>query len=130
MPYDVRAVGDLFKLRFHGTIDSEDLQKSLEEIEGIEAVYEITPDRITDLSESDAASWSFFVIEELAQRRRTAQLKNMVKSAIYAPTDLHYGYSRMFQMLNDNPQIDVEVFRDLAAAETWLASDTRHRQKI
>ena len=129
MPYDLRIEEDLLELRFHGTIESEDLQKSFDEVEEIEAVREITPDRFSDLSASDTARWSFFVIEELARRRRAAQLKNKVKSAIYAPTDLQFGYSRMFQMLNDNPQIEVAVFRDLADAETWLGINTKRTEK-
>ena len=128
MPYDLRIEEGLWECRFHGTIESEDLQKSFDEIESMEAVHEITPDRLTDLSASDTARWTFFVIEELARRRRAAQLKNKVKSAIYAPTDLQFGYSRMFQMLNDNPQIEVAVFRDLADAEAWLGIDKRTEQ--
>ncbi len=122
MPYTIRVEGNVITFRPHGTVTSEDLRRSLMDVEAIEAAYERTPDRITDLSACDTALWSFDVIEELAARRRAAQLKNTVRSAIYAPTDLQFGFSRMFQILNDNPRIQVEVFRDLAEAEAWLGN--------
>ena len=118
--YEIQTERYGFSVRFRGVIGSEDLQKSCDEIEKLEGVPGISPDRLFDLSLVDATLFSYDVIAELARRRRAALLKNRVKSAVYAPTDLQFGYSRMFQELNDNPQIAVRVFRDLVAAEKWL----------
>lgn len=120
MAYKIQLEGELLVMRFYDGVDSEDLRQSVIEVEEIEHRREIAPDRITDLSEADLAKWSYEVVEELAERRRRARLKNDVQSAIFAPSDLQFGYSRMFQMLNDNPRIAVQVFRDCSKAMRWL----------
>lgn len=48
-------------------------------------------------------------------------LKNRVKSAIVAQRPVDYGMARMFEMLIQNPQIEVRVFRDGESARQWLA---------
>ena len=118
--YDIQTEGNLVRVRFQGPISCEHLQNSLYELEKIEAVATVTPYRLFDLSLADTALCNFEVLDALAERRRQARLKNPIKSAIYAPTDLQFEYSRMFQMLNDNPKIEVRVFRHLVAAEKWL----------
>jgi hypothetical protein len=45
-----------------------------------------------------------------------------VKSAIVAPMPVQVGFARMFQILNDHPQIEVQLFATLAEAEAWLVS--------
>lgn len=120
MAYEIRFAGDLMIVRFLGIITREDLRASLAEVEGIEASRDAAPDRITDLSESDADEISFDAIEELVERRRAARLKNRVKSAIFAPGDVQFGFSRMFQSMNDNPQIEVAVFREPVRMASWL----------
>jgi hypothetical protein len=120
MSYEIRTRPNLLVLRFSGVVESEDLQRSIDEIEEIEATWEKTPDRITDISMVDTEGWSLDIVEELAERRRHASLKNSVRSAIYAPTDVQFGFSRIFQILNDNPNIEVAVFRELAAAAIWV----------
>ena len=42
--------------------------------------------------------------------------------AIVRPTDAGYGTARMFSMLSLRHAVAVEVFRDLASAESWLDS--------
>lgn len=43
-----------------------------------------------------------------------------VKTAIYAPNDLPYGLSRMYDVMTYNSPELVAVFRDLDAARAWL----------
>ncbi|MGI9325861.1 MAG: hypothetical protein ACR2PZ_11625 [Pseudomonadales bacterium] len=42
--------------------------------------------------------------------------------AFVTPTDLLYGFARMYQSLMDDAPIQVEAFRDLEAAVAWLDS--------
>ena len=42
------------------------------------------------------------------------------KWAFVTPTDLLFGFARMYQALMDDAPIHVEAFRDLGAAEAWL----------
>jgi len=123
MPHTTSTTGHWITTRFSGLISADDLRRSVEEIEAIEATAAVTPFRLTDLSASDMVHLSFQSIGELAARRRSAVLKNPVRSAIVAPSLVQYGFSRMFQILNDNPRIDVEVFREMDAAVAWLGSD-------
>ena len=118
--YDIQTEGNRVRVRFHGPISCEDFRNSCRELEEIEAVSDVTPDRLFDLSHADTALCNFEVLDALAERRRATQLKNPIKSAIYAPTDLQFEYSQMFQRLNDNPKIEVRVFRHALAAEKWL----------
>ena len=59
-------------------------------------------------------------IENLAIRApwpRTLQ----VKFAVVADTDASFGVSRIYQILTDqNPMVDMKVFRNSAAAMKWL----------
>ena len=56
----------------------------------------------------------------VAETRRRATLRNPIKSAIIASGIVHFGFARMFQTLNDNPQIVVAIFGDDESALQWL----------
>lgn len=122
MPYEISLEQGIMLLRFFGAVSPDDLWRSLADVESIEATHERTPDRITDLSGCETAQLDFALFHEIAARRQTARLKNTVKSAIYAPSEVQYGFSRMFQSLNDNPLIEIKVTRHRAEAEAWLAN--------
>jgi hypothetical protein len=59
-------------------------------------------------------------MEAVASRRRKAPLKNKVKSAIVAPRLDQFGFARMFATLNDNPNIEIQIFNDRDRALEWL----------
>ncbi len=42
------------------------------------------------------------------------------KSAIVVNSDLTMGFSRMFQTLNDHPDIDIQIFKTIEDAEDWI----------
>jgi hypothetical protein len=120
MPYKIATVGTYVEMRFVGAVSSQDIRDCLAELEQIESRSTPVPDRITDLSESEMVNISFDVLDELARRRTTTVLKNKVRSAIFAPRPVQYGLARMFQTLNDNPNIVVHVFWDGGHARNWL----------
>jgi len=62
-------------------------------------------------------------VRALADRRRAATFPNPFKSAIVGRVPAQAGMARMFQTLNDNPQITIEVFDDEAAALEWLRGE-------
>jgi hypothetical protein len=41
---------------------------------------------------------------------------------------VHYGFARMFQMLNDNPRIQIRIFGTAEEAVEWLRSGTRRER--
>ncbi|HEX2854014.1 MAG TPA: hypothetical protein VHO24_12310 [Opitutaceae bacterium] len=80
----------------------------------------VSPDRITDMSRVSGITLDFTAMEAFAAKRRNAPLKNRVKSAIVAPQPLQFGFARMYQTLNENRDIVIELFRDEASALQWL----------
>jgi hypothetical protein len=51
-----------------------------------------------------------------AEHRKAQTLANPVKSAAVAPQPVHVGFARMFQTLNEHPQITIEIFSSLRDA--------------
>jgi hypothetical protein len=45
-----------------------------------------------------------------------------IRSALIALQPVHFGFARMFQMLNDNPRIQIRIFPNLDDAVLWLES--------
>ena len=56
----------------------------------------------------------------IAARRKATFLKNSIKSAVVAPRPVSAGFSRMYQMLNDHPQVQIEIFGAEDDAVAWL----------
>jgi len=50
------------------------------------------------------------------------RLKNYIKSAIVANNPSQFGFARMFQTLNDNPQIEIRIFPAAESAMEWLTA--------
>lgn len=98
------------------------LHQLAEELEALEAASTVVPHRLTDLSLVSDVQLSSEEMRHFAARRKARSFPNPFRSAIVAIDDLHLGYARMFQILNDHPAITVRVFRDTAAAEVWLRS--------
>lgn len=109
------------RLNVSGVMTHEDLSRIAAEGARIEAESPATPHRLTDLSGLERLDLKFADVMELVQKRKAGQYRNPFKSAIVATTAEQHGFARMFQTLNDHPQITVAVFSDVAAAEAWLA---------
>ena len=123
MPFDVKIVSGIICLTFNGSLNSDDLWRVTDLYSKIEATAEVTPDRMADISLVDKVELDFGAVEAVAALRRSAPLRNTVKSAILAPKPVLYGFARMFQTLNDNPLITLELFRDRESCWAWLTAD-------
>ncbi len=77
---------------------------------------------MVDLSAIEGLNLNFSAIMNYAAARRNAPLQNTVKAAIVAPQTLQYGFARMFQTLNVNPDISMEIFIDQASGLAWIAA--------
>ncbi len=49
--------------------------------------------------------------------------KGSGRTAIVAHDDLAFGMSRMYELVTDNSELKVKVFRDAEAALDWLSED-------
>lgn len=123
MGYKIETTDGLIRFTLHDVVSSEDFARVAEEVRAIEARLEVTPDRITDMTEVTGMNVDFGSVESFAENRRKAVLKNKVKSAIIAPQALHFGFARMFQTLNDNPSIEIKIFVNPLEAWQWLGRE-------
>jgi hypothetical protein len=121
MAFDLKIENGIVEVTFHGTFTSKDLERLADEAERIEAEFEVTPDRIVDLSQSEGMDLDYTVMEVFADRRRRAPLKNKVKSAIVASRPMQYGFALMFLSINDNPKIKLQIFTERSRALWWLS---------
>jgi hypothetical protein len=61
----------------------------------------------------------------VAMKRTQRQIPSPIRSAIVAAKPVHYGFARMFQMLNDNPRVLIRIFGTLPEAQQWLRASRR-----
>jgi len=76
--------------------------------------------RISDLRPAVRLDIDFNGVAALAAERVRRSFPNSFKSAIIAPDPARFGFARMFQTLNDNPQITLAIFRDEPEALAWI----------
>ena len=125
MPINFQLRDGLLELIYQGDITTADMQGAAIKLSEYEASLEITPDRITDLTDACMFNIDADWLRRFAASRVQATLRNKVKSAIVAPKPDQYGLARMFQTSNENPLIDIQLFRDAASAYRWLGHSAR-----
>lgn len=120
MPFTLRMEEELFVLELNGTVTTHDFKAMAEAVLAFEREQRPTPSRLTDMSGVTALSIDYDDIDRVARMRRASPPTDPIRSAIFAPTPVQFGMARMFQTLNNHPNVTVEVFRDRAAALDWL----------
>jgi hypothetical protein len=103
-----------------GTLTGEDLVRLAAAADEIGPGRDPVPPRLTDLTGVREMQIAYPDVKALADRRRALTFPNAFKSAILVRTPVQMGMARMFQTLNDNPQISIQIFEDEAAALIWL----------
>jgi hypothetical protein len=121
VPYEMDPDGAYIVTRFYGVLTAADLLAMAREAEVIEAVY-IDRDRLTDLTAVEHFDIDFEATYALAELRRKRTFGTTVRSAIIAIEPIAFGSARMFQTLNDNPQIEIRIVASRAEAEEWFAA--------
>ena len=119
MPFRIETKSPFLRIVAEGRITGADLADLLGEVEHVEEGLQRIPDRVIDFS-AVALDTNFRTMLELASRRVSRVFPNSFRSAIVAPTPATMGFARMFQTLNDNPQIVVAIFGDDESALQWL----------
>jgi hypothetical protein len=122
MPYQIIQELAFLRLVFLNTITPQDLVSLAAELAAIEHALLVAPHRLTDLSQVSMTELSYPDVLAFVEHRKAERLRNSVKSALVAPMPVQVGFARMFQILNDHPQIEVQLFETLAEAEAWLMS--------
>ena len=124
MPYRLTPGPDFLRIAFFGQMTRPEFRDALRELVELEATAEHVPDRLTDLGGVESSELQAEDIQDLARRRRETPYANSFRSAIVAPKPAQFGYGRMFQVLNDHPNITLQVFTEEAAAIAWLRDNT------
>lgn len=119
MPSEIKIFPQLMWITLRGDITAADVFHHAGDVARVELASSVSPDRFTDLSETTSHP-DFDGLANFAAVRSEAKLRNNVKSAVYAPTDLQYAIARTFQRLNVNPLIELRVFRDRTEALQWV----------
>lgn len=120
MPVTYELKDGLFWIHFSGILDREEFAALFEVFEKEEGNMEVIPHRLSDLTELSAMNINFEDILNLARTRRAIHFPNNFKSAIVAANEVQLGFARMFQTLNTNPQIEIQIFDDAESALKWL----------
>ena len=121
MPFEIRDEGKFYSARLFGVLDRADLNAVTTEVERLE---EDGPpkDRLTDFTALERIDVGFEEVFALAMRRMQRQVTAPIKSALVANRPIQFGFARMFEMLNDNPRIQIRIFGNLEEAQQWLQS--------
>lgn len=121
MPFELIDEGTLYRARLSGVLTRADLKAVTTEIERLEE--EGPPkDRVTDFTAVERIDVGFEEVFGLAMRRAQRVVSAPIRSALIARKPVHFGFARMFQMLNDNPRLQIRIFATAEEAEQWLSA--------
>jgi hypothetical protein len=121
MPFEISDEGKFHSIRLLGVLDSADLDAVMLEVQRLED-QGLMADRLTDLTTLDRIDVGFEEVFALAVKRGERKVPAPIRSALVANRPVQFGFARMFQMLNDNPRIQIRIFGNLEEARRWLHS--------
>ena len=121
MSFQIQGNAQIIQIILSGDLSIAEISELSRELARLEADFEKTPDRLTDLSAVEKSNFDYATLERLAERSRKAVYPKRFRSAIVAPKPLEFGLARIFQALSDNPMINLQIFKTRAEAEEWLA---------
>lgn len=124
MPFEIRDEGGFYSTRMFGVLGLKDLDAVAAEVERLEDAGAMG-DRLTDLTALEHIDVGFEEVFAVALKRANREIRAPVRSALVACKPVQFGFARMFQMLNDNPRIQIRIFDNRAEAEQWLRSSRR-----
>ena len=120
MPFEIRESSELLYVRFFGVVSNEDLQRQGMEIERLEARIGRPINRFIDMIDVDTIDAGYSEVWRYVSRRLALKYSGPFKCAFIAPRPMLFGYARMFQMLNDNPQLEIRIFDTIEEARRWF----------
>ncbi|HYV99379.1 MAG TPA: hypothetical protein VE967_18115 [Gemmatimonadaceae bacterium] len=120
MPYSLRFENEIVYVTVTGVFSPNDIAGMTRDIVDLEVGKKAVPHRIVDMSQATEFGITPQHLRQLAAYRRSMNFPNIFKSAIVVSTLVQFGHARMFQILNDHPQIRLAIFPSIAAAEEWL----------
>jgi hypothetical protein len=109
-------------LRFLGTVTDRDLFTTFEELYG-DPRHRIGMPELTDCRDVERVEITAEGLRGLATATQASldPAREPWKVAVVAPADLVFGLGRMYELLREGSPEQVQVFRDITAAERWLS---------
>ncbi len=100
-------------------LDRDDIDRLMKEIVDAEDFPPDTP-AIYDLRGLDFRTFDKGFAERLIEIRRHYPRRGNARIALIAPDDLGFGMTRMYQLLSDDLDQAIMVFRSVEEGEQWL----------
>jgi len=120
MPYKIALEDGVLRIALTDHLTASEFHALADEAPRYERGVPRVPHRITDMRGITRLGIHYPEVQDFAWKRRALSFPNSFKSAIIATDSAHLGYARMFQMLNDNPQIAIRIFPDEPSANDWI----------
>jgi hypothetical protein len=125
MSFRITSEPDFLRIEINGTFTRGEFVAFMAEVEAIEQQSARIPDRlISDLSLTSGDVGPIELLD-VAARRKAQTFRNSFKTALVATTPAGLGIARMFQTLNDHPQVQIEIFDTEQRAALWLRGEAR-----
>ena len=121
MPFELTTPGALLFARIFGLFTARELDRMATEAEIAEASHFVSLDRITDLTAVEYFEIGFREIYLFAIRRSAQRFSRVVKSAIVVQEPVQFGIARIYESLNENPQIHLRIVQSVPEAIEWFA---------
>jgi len=121
MPFELTTRGAVMFARLFGVFTAPELNHMAAEAEIAEASHPVSLDRITDLTAVECFDVGFREIYYFAIRRSAQRFSRVVKSAIVVHDPEQQGIARVYEALNENPQIQIRILRSVTEATEWFA---------
>lgn len=122
MPITFNHDGDLLRVRARGAITVDELRTIVTEMEQRFLSAKKWPNNLLDLTGIDLSGIGFIDMMSLAKGRQSVKPPHPIRTAIVSDSRTVTGFARMFQSMNSNPDITVQIFESVADAEAWLAN--------
>ena len=98
----------------------------VKEMDSIDNGYSVMPNRLVNFQGTKSFQGDFGTVLGVAEQRERKKFPNHFKSALLVANTFQLGFARMFQTLDDNPQITMKIFMDESKAIEWLKTDDTH----
>ena len=119
MPYALNEHDGVIRVTLQGTVSGAELHELITEMEQLVEGRSAWPDSLFDLRGVEL-TLGITDMMGLARRREATKPPHAVRTAFVADSALLTGFARMFQSTNHDPNVTIEVFSDLEAAQAWL----------
>jgi hypothetical protein len=121
MPFELTTPGAILFARVFGVFTAPELNHLASAAEIAEASHPVSLDRITDLTAVERFEVGFREIFYFAIRRSVQRFSRVIKSAIIVQEPEQLGIARLYEALNENPQIQIRILQNVTEATAWFA---------